>query len=82
MISEVKIAICQKCAIAWMIVLAMKLQKFVILQIRDELGITSRIKLVLTFLEHVFVYVLNKGLLRTAHGTLHLVIDYTFNLEW
>ena len=80
MLAEVKISIREESGISRMIVLLVKLNQVAILQIRDILGLTPRVKLVLRLVKQVLIDLVHELVLRVAHSALHLVVYYTLVL--
>ena len=53
----------------------MEVDELLVLEVGDIFGLTSRVELVLTLLEQVFVELVHEGVIRVTHCALHLIVD-------
>jgi len=78
MLTHIKITIRKEGTIRGVIVLFMECNKVLVLQVSNELWITTGVPLVLGVLEEILVDLVQEGIVGIRHCTLHFIVDDTF----
>jgi len=81
MLCEVQVSIREKSTVGGVVVHFMEVDQFLVSQVRDVLGLSTRVEFILTFFEKIFVDFVQKGVVWIAHGAFHFVVNHALVLQ-